>query len=306
LALTVCVRLLGAACLHGQDVHAHAPAPAAAESSSLPAPTSTFPSSIRLIQADGGSDCDADRVAAELGALLRGERLADAHAVALAAGIACAPRHRPRWLLADAVALYLLDDPVRAHALLSEVGGGPSRRLAERAAVLRGWVAWRSRDPWLFDQTLRALPAADRHRLCVLGNAAPTFQGCAGFASADPAAADLVTQYRTAQTTRSPWVAGVASAVLPGAGQVYAGSWQGGAVAFILNAVTFAATFELVDRELYFASALTGLAASVTYVGNIVNAADLARRRNDVAAEEPRARLEAYAVPERFSPADSE
>lgn len=77
-------------------------------------------------------------------------------------------------------------------------------------------------------------------------------------------------------------------------------------MAFLLNAVAFAATFELVDREMYFASALTGLAASVTYVGNIVNAADLARRRNDVAAEEPLADLESYAVPERFSPAGAE
>jgi hypothetical protein len=99
---------------------------------------------------------------------------------------------------------------------------------------------------------------------------------------------------------RRPWLAGVLSAVLPGAGQAYAGSWQGAAVALVLNAALIGATAELATRRLYFSAAAAGTAASIFYVGNILNAADLAQRRNERASAPAREAMERLLIPEAY------
>jgi hypothetical protein len=48
---------------------------------------------------------------------------------------------------------------------------------------------------------------------------------------------------------------------------------------------------------------MTGLVASVVYVGSIVNAVDISSRRNDAAADAARDPLERHLVPDRFQPA---
>jgi hypothetical protein len=79
---------------------------------------------------------------------------------------------------------------------------------------------------------------------------------------------------------RSPAVAGTLSAVLPGAGQAYTGSWQSGAMALVLNALFLATTVELADNDLHAASLASGVVFSITYLGNILNAAESARIYN--------------------------
>jgi hypothetical protein len=255
--------------------------------------------------------CDAAAVEQSLHDLLARERFADAHQVALAAAVFCARDDRPRWLLADAVALASLEDLPRALELASDVAHSAPEPYAGRAAVLRAWIAVRARDPGAAAPAIAAVPPPDaRRRLCLLARAddlAPAAAGCpaVGGAPEPPALLAAEARYRAARVTRRPWLAAVLSAIVPGAGQLYAGSAQGASVALVLNAATIGGTVELARHHLYWASALTGLAAATVYVGNIVNAADLARRRDDVAADAARAPLERMLVPERFAPAAS-
>ena len=79
---------------------------------------------------------------------------------------------------------------------------------------------------------------------------------------------------------KSPALAGTMSAFLPGAGQAYTGSWQSGAMAFVLNALFLSATLELADHDLHAASLVSGVVFSITYLGNILNAAESARIYN--------------------------
>ncbi|MES2801260.1 MAG: hypothetical protein V4654_02110 [Bdellovibrionota bacterium] len=79
---------------------------------------------------------------------------------------------------------------------------------------------------------------------------------------------------------KSPALAGTMSAFLPGAGQAYTGSWQSGAMAFVINALFLSATLELADHDLHAASLASGVVFSITYLGNILNAAESARIYN--------------------------
>lgn len=79
---------------------------------------------------------------------------------------------------------------------------------------------------------------------------------------------------------KSPVLAGTMSAILPGTGQAYTGSWQSGAMALVLNALFLSATLDLADHDLHAASLASGAVFSITYLGNILNAAESARIYN--------------------------
>lgn len=82
---------------------------------------------------------------------------------------------------------------------------------------------------------------------------------------------------------KSEYLAGTLSAVLPGAGQAYTGAWQSAAMAFLLNALFLSATVELQDQGLYATSLASGVIFSITYIGNIFNAAKSAEVINEQA-----------------------
>jgi hypothetical protein len=243
-------------------------------------------------------------------ARLRAGQHLDAHGLAQALDLLCpddataAPDMRFRLKLLDALALLELDEPVRARALLAEAAGAatataPVRR---RAALLSAWSHLRGGDEAAFRAALPGLDPEARERLG-LYEAAGDARAFAAAAAAMPSAPppDLLRSaeaYRQASRTKLTGLAGTLSAVLPGLGQAYAGSWQAAAVALVLNAAFIGATVELVRRELYFTGAAAGLGASFFYVGNIINAVDLAGQRNERAAAEPRRALERLLVPE--------
>ena len=79
---------------------------------------------------------------------------------------------------------------------------------------------------------------------------------------------------------KSPAIAATLSAILPGAGQFYDGSWQSGALAFVLNALFLSATLELQNKDLHSTALVSGVVFSITYVGNILNAAESAKIYN--------------------------
>lgn len=203
------------------------------------------------------------------------------------------------WALVSALALVELDDSAQALQSLSE---GLSADRDPRLGAALAWIHLRQGDQQAFARALARLPAPTRLRLEALSAAEET----GPFAERarrlpdplGPAALAAGADLQRALTSRRPWLAGSLSAVLPGAGQVYAGSWQSAAVAFVLNAVMIGATVELARHRLYATAAASGTLASVFYVGSIVNAADLARRRNQAAALPHRQRLQHLLVPE--------
>lgn len=100
---------------------------------------------------------------------------------------------------------------------------------------------------------------------------------------------------------KDPWLAGGASLLLPGAGQVYAGSFQSAAIAFVLNSLFLATTLEFARKDLPAAAVASGMVFSVTYIGNILNAADAAKRYNANARAPYEAGLRGALFPE-FKP----
>lgn len=86
---------------------------------------------------------------------------------------------------------------------------------------------------------------------------------------------------------KSPALAGTMSAILPGSGQVYTGAWQSGIMAFVLNALFLSTTLELEDKDLHSTALASGVLFSITYLGNILNAAESARvyNRNSSASQ---------------------
>lgn len=229
----------------------------------------------------------------------------DAHNLAQSLAVLCpgAP-DGPTWALLDGLALLRLDEPVRAQQLWVQLrNDAPDRETREASAVLLAWSHLRGRDRDAFLVAMERVPSPARPRLITLAatlDESPNLQNTLrelpedARAQAEAAAA----AYQHARHLRRPAIAGAMSMVLPGAGQIYAGSWQAGAVAFILNGIFITATVQLVGERLWFPAAATGLGAGFFYLGNIINAADLARARSETAAQEPRRRLEVLLVPE--------
>jgi hypothetical protein len=238
------------------------------------------------------ADCrDSERPAE----LLRAGHAVDAHLLAEVLLVLCpAAPDAPRWRVVDALALHRLDEPERARARLTEVGG-------PRAAVLLAWSHLATGDRAAYAQAARALAPEAAARLATLAAAGDREAFRARAARLDAAlraAAERAHEDVRRARRRSPVAAALLSAVLPGAGQAYAGSWPAAGIALALNAVLIGATVELADRRLYLGAATTGLAASVFYAGNILNAADLAARRNQIAARPAYQALEELLVPE--------
>ncbi len=78
----------------------------------------------------------------------------------------------------------------------------------------------------------------------------------------------------------SPATAGVLSAVLPGAGQVYTGRYRDGAIALALNAAFIFAAVEAFDNDSPVLGGILGFVELGWYAGNIYNAVNGAHKDN--------------------------
>jgi hypothetical protein len=269
-------------------------APAPSSGTETPAATEAAPPAIAT---SPEVVCADDILVARLAPLLRGERFADLHHAATTARVLC-PTQLDGARLLDAIALVRLEDRPAAYAELVELQQTP---IAERARLVLGWAYRSDRDVLASDAVLAHVP----------GPRAAAIRALASIDDRDDfsrhlsaVALDLRTQALALQSRyddahgKSPAFAGILTAILPGLGQLYAGSLQAAAVTFVLNGLFIAATVELVRDEKYFTAAAAGTAASFFYVGGIMNAVDLARRRNERASEPSRAALEKLLVPE--------
>lgn len=79
---------------------------------------------------------------------------------------------------------------------------------------------------------------------------------------------------------RSPALAGVMSAVLPGAGHVYAGRARDGIMALLINALFISGAVIAWDHEQYALAGAIGAAEIFWYGGNVVGAVNAADRYN--------------------------
>ncbi len=226
--------------------------------------------------------------------LMRGQHHVDAHLLAQTMGLLCASDAHS-WGILDAIALTHLEEHERAYALLESISLTPGPHV-QRARILASWVMVKGDLGSPID-----LGKGDGSRLAV-------FARIHSGRSPGKRAGELSTALQDAVTTgyaqmesadsKSPWAAGILSALVPGMGQAYAGSWQGAGISLVLNGLFAAATVELARNELYFASATTGVAGSIFYVGNILNAVDLAKRYNEGATKAQRDMLESLLIPE--------
>jgi len=81
--------------------------------------------------------------------------------------------------------------------------------------------------------------------------------------------------------SRSPLLAGVSSAIIPGAGYIYTGNYQTGFASLILNSLLIGASYELNRKGLKFTSGLFFLITLGWYIGNIFGSVTSAINFND-------------------------
>ena len=79
---------------------------------------------------------------------------------------------------------------------------------------------------------------------------------------------------------KSPVLAGVLSAALPGAGQVYVGYYSDAAISFLLNGLLIWAAWEAFDNDEYVTGGLLSAVELGWYVGNVYNAVNDAHKFN--------------------------
>ena len=230
--------------------------------------------------------CDNPAVAHRLGTLLGARRFADVHHTATTLRVACGDQPALESIrILDDLALLGLED--RAWAIGDLQALATTARDPERADSVLAWAYATDHD----DEAARAararLPtprAAALLALASVGDPA-TFEAALAQVPAErrePARA-LARGYRGSRV-KHPALAAVLSALVPGAGQIYSGSWQAAGVTFVLNAIFITSTVELARSRMYATAVAAGTAGSFFYVGGIINAADLSRRLNDRAA----------------------
>jgi TM2 domain-containing membrane protein YozV len=79
---------------------------------------------------------------------------------------------------------------------------------------------------------------------------------------------------------KSRLLAGTLSTVIPGSGQMYAGRYRDGLVAFTVSSLFIAGTVVALNDENYPLAAIAGIVGLPFYVGNIYGAANAADKYN--------------------------
>ncbi|MGA1842320.1 MAG: tetratricopeptide repeat protein [bacterium] len=88
------------------------------------------------------------------------------------------------------------------------------------------------------------------------------------------------------QKEKSPAAAGVLSIILPGSGYIYAGKWQTGITAFLVNGVFIGAGIEAFDNDLPVLGSILSLFEIGWYTGTIYGSVQSAKRHNHRFREE--------------------
>ncbi len=79
---------------------------------------------------------------------------------------------------------------------------------------------------------------------------------------------------------KSPALAGILSAILPGSGYIYAEHYGDGITAFLINGLFIAGTVTAIHQENYGVAGIVGGVGVPFYLGNIYGSANAAKKRN--------------------------
>ena len=114
----------------------------------------------------------------------------------------------------------------------------------------------------------------------------------------DPTFVALQNEYYQSSNNKNPYVAGILSAFVPGAGQVYNGTYQSAVISFLLNSLFLWSTVEFERNRLNGPAVASGLVFSVTYVGGIMNAARGSNNINRMKSRNVKRKIKHHLFPE--------
>ena len=178
------------------------------------------------------------------------------------------------------------DEAARAFDLLERVGG---EKVKSDARFLKSFYG--------LSGTHAALTSEQKTRLQAWNQRAEKNWSIDSL-DAPAAAVSEIKKKLDLKPSRSPWAAGIASAILPGAGQAYSGAWSSAGVALVFNALFLATTLEFSQKNMPSAAIASGMVFSVVYVGNIINATQSADRFNQAQRREEMNDLKQVLFPE--------
>ena len=116
--------------------------------------------------------------------------------------------------------------------------------------------------PMTADRIVRCNPSAFFNQLHIRG----------GFHDADGRLIDHPTSHLIASKKKSPTLAGILSAIVPGAGRVYAGRWFDGFMSFVMVYLTASSAIDASKRDNYFGKSFAYSMAVIFYTGEIYGA----------------------------------
>ncbi len=165
----------------------------------------------------------------------------------------------------EGVSLWKLKSYSRAQATLEALADAhPASDYAPRALLVTGLAALDEDRPEQARQALKRV--LDRY---------PDHPGREGVREA----AALIDRYQDLPE-KSPVLAGIMSAVLPGSGYIYAEHYGDGITAFLINGLFIAGTAVAIHQENYAVAGIVGGVGVPFYLGNIYGSANAARKWN--------------------------
>lgn len=165
----------------------------------------------------------------------------------------------------EGVSLWKLKNYSRAQAALEALADAhPASDYAPRALLVIGLAALDEDRPEQARQALKRV--LDRY---------PDHPGREGVREA----AALIDRYQDLPE-KSPVLAGILSAVLPGSGYIYAEHYGDGITAFLINGLFIAGTAVAIHQENYAVAGIVGGVGVPFYLGNIYGSANAARKWN--------------------------
>ena len=198
------------------------------------------------------------------------------------------------------LAYYYGDEYERAARLFASIGTGYAGSSYVPAAFYQeGMSYWRLERPdkatTAFEKVVAAAPASEYARLALIGKSLAELDldnipACRrelerliasypedGKTGKVREAVALLDRHRELPQ-KSPLVAGVMSALIPGSGHIYAGHYGDGVTAFFLNGLFIAGTVAAVHQENYAVAGVVGVIGLPFYIGNIYGAANAATK----------------------------
>ncbi|MDP1993101.1 MAG: tetratricopeptide repeat protein [Syntrophales bacterium] len=198
------------------------------------------------------------------------------------------------------LAYYRGDDYDQAARTFASIGTGyGGSGYVPTALYQEGVSYWRLDRPdqasAAFDRVVAAAPASEYARLALLGKSLAEFDLDNISACRRELERFIVSYPEDAKTgqvreaialldrnrelpQKSPLVAGVMSALIPGSGHLYAGHYGDGITAFFLNGLFIAGTVAAVRQENYAVAGVVGVIGLPFYIGNIYGAANAATK----------------------------